>query len=70
MVDAAALAAVKQRYVALSPHLDERKRRLMVAAETVALGPRSMAAVSGGDGHGAHDDHARDQGTAAAFAHR
>ncbi len=46
MVDAAALAGVKQRYAALSPHLDERKRRLMVASETVALGPRSLAAVS------------------------
>jgi transposase len=46
VVDAAALAGVKQRYAALSPHLDERKRRLMVASETVALGPRSLAAVS------------------------
>jgi transposase len=46
VVDAAALAGVKQRYAALSPHLDERKRRLMVAAETVALGPRSLAGVS------------------------
>jgi transposase len=46
MVDAAALAGVTQRYAALSPHLDERKRRLMVAAETVALGPGSLAAVS------------------------
>ena len=32
--------------LALSPHLDERKRRLMVAAETISLGPRSIAAVS------------------------
>lgn len=46
MVDHAALAGVKQRYAALSPHLDERKRRLMVAAETVALVPRSLAAVA------------------------
>jgi transposase len=46
VVDAAALAGVKQRYAALSRHLDERKRRLMVAAETVALGPRSLAGVS------------------------
>ena len=46
MVDAVALAGVKQRYTALSPHLDERNRRLMVAAETVALGPRSLSAVS------------------------
>jgi hypothetical protein len=46
VVDAAALAGVKQRYVASSPHLDERKRRLIVAAETVALGPRTFAAVS------------------------
>ncbi len=46
MVDAVALAGVKQRYAALSPHLDERKRRLMVAAETVALGPGSLTAVS------------------------
>jgi transposase len=46
VVDAAALAGVKQRYAALSAHLDERKRRLMVAAETVALGPRSLAGVS------------------------
>ncbi len=46
MVDAAALEGLKQRYAALSPHLDERRRRLMVAAETVALGPRSLAAVS------------------------
>jgi transposase len=46
MVEAGTLAGVTQRYAALSPHLDERKRRLMVAAETVALGPGSLAAVS------------------------
>ena len=45
MVDAAALEGVKQRYAALSPRLDERRRRLLVAAEAVALGPRSVAAV-------------------------
>ena len=45
VIDAAALAGVKQRYAALSPRLDERRRRLMVAAEAIALGPRSVAAV-------------------------
>ena len=46
VVEAAALAGVKQRYAALCPRLDERRRRLMVAAEAVALGPRGVAAVS------------------------
>jgi hypothetical protein len=46
VVEPAALAGVKQRYAALSPRLDERRRRLMVAAEAMALGPRGVAAVS------------------------
>ena len=46
MIEAAALVGVKQRYAALGPRLDERRRRLMVAAEAVTLGPRGVAAVA------------------------
>jgi transposase len=37
---------VKRRFDALSPLLDERSRRLLVAAESEALGPRGVAAVA------------------------
>jgi hypothetical protein len=37
---------VKQRFAALRDLLDERSRRLVVAAESVSLGLRSISAVS------------------------
>lgn len=43
VIDVAAIAA---RFSALSPHLDERQRRLAAAAEAHALGPRSVSAVA------------------------
>src|SRR5258707_12358756 len=41
-----ALAAVRQRFTALEQVLDERSRRLLVAAESRALGPGGISAVS------------------------
>jgi len=46
MVDEAAVVGVRQRFLALSPRLDERSRRLMVAAEAMALGGGSITAIS------------------------
>ena len=37
MVEAAAIEALKQRFLAVSPFLDERTRRLMLAGEALAL---------------------------------
>jgi transposase len=37
---------IKLRFDALSPLVDERARRLLVAAETAALGPRGVSAVA------------------------
>src|SRR5437588_3700948 len=39
-------ASIKARYEALRPWLDERARRLLAAAESQALGPRGISAVS------------------------
>jgi transposase len=39
-------AGIKARYEALRPWLDERARRLLAAAESQAIGPRGLAAVS------------------------
>jgi len=39
MVEAAAIEALKRRFLAVSPFLDERTRRLMLAGEALALGP-------------------------------
>jgi hypothetical protein len=39
-------AGIKARYEALRPWLDERARRLVAAAETQAIGPRGISAVS------------------------
>src|SRR5260370_7101433 len=41
-----ALADVRQRFAALEQVLDERSRRLLVAAESRALGPGGISAVS------------------------
>jgi transposase len=41
-----ALAAVRQRFAALDPVIDERTRRLLVAAESKALGPGGISIVS------------------------
>ncbi len=46
MVDKDAVASVRQRFLAVSARLDERSRRLMVAAEAIALGRGSVAAIS------------------------
>jgi len=40
------VAAISARYLAISPFLDERQRRLVAAAEAQALGARSISAVS------------------------
>lgn len=41
-----ALAAIRQRFAALDPVIDERTRRLLVAAESSALGPGGISVVS------------------------
>ena len=41
-----ALAGVRRRFVALEPVLDEKSRRLLVAAESKTLGPGGISAVS------------------------
>ena len=41
-----ALVAVRQRFAALEPVIDERTRRLLVAAESSALGPGGISIVS------------------------
>ena len=41
-----ALAGVQQRFAALEPVIDERTRRLLVAAESSALGPGGISIVS------------------------
>jgi len=41
-----AVAAVRQRFAALDPVIDERTRRLLVAAESSALGPGGISIVS------------------------
>jgi hypothetical protein len=41
-----ALAAVRRRFTALEPVLDEKSRRLLVAAESKTLGPGGISAVS------------------------
>jgi transposase len=41
-----ALVAVRQRFAALDPVIDERTRRLLVAAESSALGPGGISIVS------------------------
>ena len=41
-----ALAAVRQRFAALEPVIDERTRRLLVAAESSAWGPGGISIVS------------------------
>jgi transposase len=46
MVEAAAIEALKRRFLAVSPFLDERTRRLMLAGEALALGPGSILAIS------------------------
>ena len=47
-------AGINARYEALRPWLDERARRLLAAAESQAIGPRGVAAVSTqGSGMGA-----------------
>ena len=40
------LAAVRQRFTVLEPVLDEKSRRLLVAAESKAWGPGGISAVS------------------------
>ena len=40
------VAAIRSRFVALSPFLDERARRLVAASEAKAAGPGGIAAVS------------------------
>jgi hypothetical protein len=39
-------ADIKARYEALRPWLDERARRLLAAAESQAIGPGGISAVS------------------------
>jgi transposase len=39
-------AGIKARYGALRPRLDERARRLLAAAESLAIGPGGLSAVS------------------------
>src|SRR3954468_9334900 len=39
-------AGIKARYGALRPRLDERARRLLAAAERLAIGPGGLSAVS------------------------
>jgi hypothetical protein len=46
MAETAAIEALKRRFFAVSPFLDERSRRLMVAGEALALGPGSVLAIS------------------------
>src|ERR1700694_3301377 len=41
-----ALTGVRQRFAALGPVIDERTRRLLVAAESSALGPGGISMVS------------------------
>jgi hypothetical protein len=43
MVD---VAVIRERFEALSPHLDERRRRLFAASEAAAAGYGGIAAVS------------------------
>jgi hypothetical protein len=38
-------AVIKKRFETLSPHLDERLRRLLVAAEAVAIGRGGITTV-------------------------
>ncbi|MGH9719420.1 MAG: ISAzo13 family transposase, partial [Bryobacteraceae bacterium] len=39
-------AGVRQRFAALKPVLDEKSRRMLVAAETKVWGPGGISAVS------------------------
>ena len=41
-----ALGAVQQRFATLEPVIDERTRRLLVAAESAALGPGGISILS------------------------
>src|SRR5947208_1481628 len=45
-VPADALAMVQRRFVALAPVLDERRRRLLAAAEALALGRGGVSGVA------------------------
>src|SRR5664279_2092678 len=40
------LAGIEQRFAAVRDLLDERSRRLVVASESLSLGPRGISAVS------------------------
>jgi hypothetical protein len=39
-------AAIRERYAVLTPHLDERSRRLLVAAESQVIGHSGTTVVS------------------------
>ncbi len=56
--------AIRTRYAAIKDQLDERGRRLFVAAEKAAAGYGGTAAVSSSDGRGAQHDHSRREGAA------
>ena len=61
------MESVARRYAVLRPHLDERQRRLVLAAEAVELGrgARSEPRVVRGTGPGAGASHAVRVGDAA-----
>ena len=50
------IAAIKARFEALEPVLDERKRRLFAASEARAAGHGGVVAVIAGDGDCAQHD--------------
>ena len=54
---------IRLRYAVLSPHLDERARRLFAASEARAAGYGGIAAVSRGDRHRGQHDRSRPEGT-------
>ena len=47
-------AGIRERYEALSPHLDERARRLLLAAEAKVVGRGGAAAVGRATGASSH----------------
>jgi hypothetical protein len=58
------LAAMKKTYVLLSPHLDERRRRLWCAAQAQAIGHGGITKVQVAPVH-----HARNEGSSGVPTH-
>ena len=50
LASSAGRSSVARRYAVLRPHLDERQRRLVLAAEAAELGRGGIAAVAAATG--------------------